>query len=336
MDLVELSTYQEHNLDQDPIVILPCGHLFSISAMDRHFEMEKVYEKNEDDFISTKTLFAGEINPRPRCCPVCRAIVHSIFRYGRVINFAELHSLERKHSMEMQSYLDKYSQRLGDVNFEDLKDIIEKIKKGPMYRVFEACKASDQVEVKPPPAHLLIRAMTLLSEKHIKSTKVKNDTHYKKAHAKLRECIAICDNTRSHSSGCEVRLILSAFLLGFTSLTVDDQTKTETDELLNWIIDHPTDFKDLKRRALELKQKDHMADIKSVLRAMHVLDGYDYGGSWSSHWYQCENGHLYFIGNCGQAMEESRCIECGAAVGGSVHRLLATNRSVQGRIEELL
>ncbi|KAI9376161.1 hypothetical protein BJX61DRAFT_531109 [Aspergillus egyptiacus] len=43
----------------------------------------------------------------------------------------------------------------------------------------------------------------------------------------------------------------------------------------------------------------------------------------TGHWYYCENGHPFTIGECGGAMELSRCPECGAAVGGQHHRTAA-------------
>ncbi|KAL4985180.1 hypothetical protein BDW68DRAFT_198990 [Aspergillus falconensis] len=43
----------------------------------------------------------------------------------------------------------------------------------------------------------------------------------------------------------------------------------------------------------------------------------------TGHWYYCENGHPFTIGECGGAMELSRCPECGAAVGGEHHRTAA-------------
>lgn len=45
-------------------------------------------------------------------------------------------------------------------------------------------------------------------------------------------------------------------------------------------------------------------------------------GLTAGHWFKCPNGHYYAIGECGGAMEISRCIECGAPVGGRNHALL--------------
>ncbi|KAJ5736769.1 uncharacterized protein N7483_001894 [Penicillium malachiteum] len=39
----------------------------------------------------------------------------------------------------------------------------------------------------------------------------------------------------------------------------------------------------------------------------------------TGHWYYCENNHPFTIGECGGAMQLSRCPECGAPVGGQNH-----------------
>ena len=55
------------------------------------------------------------------------------------------------------------------------------------------------------------------------------------------------------------------------------------------------------------------SERKEIVRAM----GYKQG-----HWYKCPNGHIYVMTECGGAMEQSRCNECGAEIGGGSHRLL--------------
>ena len=44
------------------------------------------------------------------------------------------------------------------------------------------------------------------------------------------------------------------------------------------------------------------------------------------HWYKCKNGHFYTIGECGGAMQESKCPECKETIGGTNHRLAEGNQ----------
>ncbi|KAI6651709.1 NFX1-type zinc finger-containing protein 1 isoform b precursor [Oopsacas minuta] len=44
-----------------------------------------------------------------------------------------------------------------------------------------------------------------------------------------------------------------------------------------------------------------------------------------SGWYRCPNGHLYGIGDCGGAVVEAKCNECGAKIGGTGHRVQDNN-----------
>ncbi len=55
---------------------------------------------------------------------------------------------------------------------------------------------------------------------------------------------------------------------------------------------------------------------QDILKAMGMRQG---------HWYKCPNGHIYVITECGGAMAEGRCNECGAKIGGGQHRLRADN-----------
>ncbi|XP_015758537.1 PREDICTED: NFX1-type zinc finger-containing protein 1-like [Acropora digitifera] len=43
------------------------------------------------------------------------------------------------------------------------------------------------------------------------------------------------------------------------------------------------------------------------------------------HWFKCPRGHIYCIGECGGAMERSKCPECKAVIGGERHMLVEGN-----------
>lgn len=48
--------------------------------------------------------------------------------------------------------------------------------------------------------------------------------------------------------------------------------------------------------------------------------------SQAGHVFMCPNRHPYIIADCGGAMMESKCADCGAAIGGGSHQLRADNR----------
>ena len=43
-------------------------------------------------------------------------------------------------------------------------------------------------------------------------------------------------------------------------------------------------------------------------------------------WFVCENGHPYFIGDCGGATQIANCPHCGAVIGGLQHKVVESNR----------
>ncbi|KAK4872848.1 hypothetical protein RN001_014877 [Aquatica leii] len=57
-------------------------------------------------------------------------------------------------------------------------------------------------------------------------------------------------------------------------------------------------------------------EFNEVVKAMGMEKG---------HWFQCPNGHIYAIGECGGATQTGKCADCSASIGGSNHRLLSTN-----------
>lgn len=53
------------------------------------------------------------------------------------------------------------------------------------------------------------------------------------------------------------------------------------------------------------------------MRAVYAAMAREFHGT--GHWYTCEQGHPFTVGECGMPMEQARCPECGSAVGGQNH-----------------
>ncbi|KAF3061545.1 NFX1-type zinc finger-containing protein 1 [Daldinia childiae] len=58
-------------------------------------------------------------------------------------------------------------------------------------------------------------------------------------------------------------------------------------------------------------------EMRAVYRAMAS----EFSGT--GHWYKCANNHPFTVGECGMPMEQARCPECGAPVGGTNHTPVA-------------
>ncbi|KAJ5508052.1 hypothetical protein N7527_010195 [Penicillium freii] len=64
-----------------------------------------------------------------------------------------------------------------------------------------------------------------------------------------------------------------------------------------------------------------LEELESIKTAM--VSGRRGIATHSGHWYNCVNGHPFAIGECGMPMEQARCPECGAPIGGQNHTAVA-------------
>lgn len=97
VDMIGMNDYNNHDVSEDPIIVLPCGHCYASSTLDGLLAMTEVYEicPRTDEFIGLKNLLDSDVNEKPAVCPDCRAVIHSVRRYGRFLNLKGLRSLER-------------------------------------------------------------------------------------------------------------------------------------------------------------------------------------------------------------------------------------------------
>lgn len=89
VDFILSSTLEEIDLDENPCIVPPCGHILTVESMDGHMGMSDVYlmdaqgatvgKKNNAEPFSISGL---------KKCPTCRAPLRSINRYGRIVRRA--------------------------------------------------------------------------------------------------------------------------------------------------------------------------------------------------------------------------------------------------------
>lgn len=97
VDYILSQTYEEVDLDEDPVIVPDCGHLITVSSLDGHMDMKKHYDVAEDN-----TIRALEKNDEPfstaelKFCPTCRGTLNSIRRYARITRRAFLDEATKK------------------------------------------------------------------------------------------------------------------------------------------------------------------------------------------------------------------------------------------------
>lgn len=337
-----METYSEHNIDDDPMVFLGCGHFFAISTLDGQLEMHKVYRRSSgEEFTGVLPLRTADINEKPKCCPECRTPITNVLRYGRLLQLSGLRALERKHMMMTDAILKAVSDNLESPNASaNIESALNRIEcEAPMRKVFEACGGLNDIEPRPPDVQLL-RCLELKGAIYSHLAETMEDNEAVEATAAYKRGIEVATKSESKRSSARLRVSLVKLMLK-VELDVE-KIRDEATQHLRWVLDNARLFRDLYEVARELQPKVDgfgtisRAEIEQVVGAMRIRDGYDYGGSAASHWYECPNGHPYFIGECGGAMQTATCPECGERVGGQNHQLLLTNRSVGGEVGSVL
>jgi hypothetical protein len=102
VEYLELTNYEDINLDKDPIVVLPCNHFFSRSSLDSSLEIDKVYILDDnEEFV--ECIPNGSMTSQHARCPVCRSTISHVQRYNRVTKRVVLDSLLKNIISRSQS-----------------------------------------------------------------------------------------------------------------------------------------------------------------------------------------------------------------------------------------
>lgn len=216
---------------------------------------------------------------------------------------------------------------------KQLKKLEEELKASPMKSVWEASAAMADVVPKAPTTQYL-QVIELLAAEYSTKTGAVEDKNYNLAVLEYKKGINLAFETNSHASNGRLRIAMAALI--FRWMPCGPPRTQRVREVLQWVLEKDDLDHRLLDKANKMLQGEDRAVVAEVVAAMNQVDGYDYGGGWNSHWYECRNGHPYFIGECGQAMQRSTCLECGETIGGGSHSLHHSNRRASGVVGDVL
>jgi hypothetical protein len=220
-------------------------------------------------------------------------------------------------------------------NLDTLRKLRKEVESSPMRRVQLACRSlhcAHDVEVPDPTPRLLLKLLHMTAKEHTSRVKKAGASHYKIADEAFLEAIDIATSSQSWRTSASLRVDYVEFLWRWID---SSHSKAVLWEHLDWVIyKMPVQMPEFITIAKRMKQEisSNKKELQEVIAAMDEgQNDFGFGGGGASgHWYECPNGHPYFIGDCGGAMAISTCNECGAAIGGASHRVLGSNRRWRG------
>lgn len=94
----------------DPLIVLPCGHLFTTSTLDGLMAMSEAYapvtpagsSSNEEALTEWGAPLSRDDFPPPKACPDCRRVIGRVRRYGRVVMHNQLGVMQRKYAEDIR------------------------------------------------------------------------------------------------------------------------------------------------------------------------------------------------------------------------------------------
>ena len=96
VDLMMCEEYQQVDLDRNPCVIPPCGHLLTVQSMDSKMDMAEHYTSDRHGVIVGLLDPAKPFSQDLKVCIFCQGPLGNISRYGRIFRRRYLDDATRK------------------------------------------------------------------------------------------------------------------------------------------------------------------------------------------------------------------------------------------------
>ncbi|XP_066564198.1 NFX1-type zinc finger-containing protein 1 isoform X2 [Amia ocellicauda] len=328
-DLTEIFFGTEEAPDARFVVLSDCSHIFEVTGMDHYMDSES----DEQQLVQLKV------------CPRCRVPILRNSRYNNVIKktWDSINKVKRKFLGTDSEILAlkketlqaaetvKHSSEMWEVH------IVQKIMDANSLQALNALR--NTVNFFASLSHLQMQANRCTADR--------KSSLYKML-AKVRRWLSHGRSTYTPQQLQELRNEITRIALLadiFDRLSYQEihnrQLPEEALEPVNHILEvlkSKTPFKEENEKAIE----EDLAKVKGLISAsplqiteqerLEIVKAIDLK---VGHWYQCPQGHVYVIGECGRPMQTSNCPECGVQIGGQDHRLTEDNVEAPFMLEPL-
>ncbi|KAF9157254.1 hypothetical protein BGX20_004037, partial [Mortierella sp. AD010] len=118
VDLSKQTPLSKANVDEDPILVLPCGHALNMSSLDNHMRMRDYYYGDTNGTTGATTFFKTKPLSRSQFsmigCHSCHSPIVGLRRYGRRFKYAQLAAHLKEFEMAQMTLISTAEMRFRE------------------------------------------------------------------------------------------------------------------------------------------------------------------------------------------------------------------------------
>ncbi|RUS19771.1 hypothetical protein BC937DRAFT_86940 [Endogone sp. FLAS-F59071] len=163
VDVILQQPLREVDVNEDPLLVLSCGHALLMSSLDGLMELNRYYVESmvagetSSVFTACLPLLGDEV--KQQSCHLCRRPIVELFRYGRRIKYAQL-SMRSKKNLKVQNTKVKEAKshlQIAQDTIENVQStfVVSAAKFTPSGAVYEPALAFRKLRSLPATKHVL-------------------------------------------------------------------------------------------------------------------------------------------------------------------------------------
>ncbi|KAF4468731.1 NFX1-type zinc finger-containing 1 [Fusarium albosuccineum] len=120
IDLLEFRSYAEVDLNENPVVVLGCGHFFTGETLDGLVGLDEVYTRDKEGNFSGLRDISGSLARNVPFCPDCKRPIRQFAtkRYNRLLNRAVMDEICKRFLIDGRKTLDSLGRNLQNLENE--------------------------------------------------------------------------------------------------------------------------------------------------------------------------------------------------------------------------
>ena len=329
VDLIEFTAHAEST---DPVILLGCSHLLTVEMYDAIVRADKTQPKCP----WCKEPFGAAVSPvskyghihthiRVRTCTcTCTCTSTLTLIYAQTVDLLQeklrLHVVRQMHGLDNLNLAERRRR---------LRDLVRVMRDSPASKLvgdslrrlkLDSVEELNDVLGDRFPTSLKLEQPSIYAQCLVQQAKAEGPGP--SAIKASKEAIEVClkgKHLRTIADALRMRILSSATPSGGIKPEIASSLRRNIVSIAGTL------GKDELQAELErlVGQLERDVEMEEILHALPELGSPGYNGA--SRVLECPNGHPYFIGDCGGAMVEAICPECGERIGGGSHSARADN-----------